>query len=327
MPRLDFIDKVKITIRAGDGGSGSRHFRRERHVPKGGPDGGNGGRGGHIFFEGNRNLSTLLDFRYKKHTVAPNGEHGGGSHCRGANGSDVMLQVPLGTVIKDKDDNICGEITQHQAQLMIAKGGRGGKGNAHFKSATNQTPDFVQTGEKNEDIPLVLELKLIANVGLVGTPNTGKSTLLSVVSAARPKIGSYPFTTLVPNLGVVSHKPQQTFVMADIPGLIQGAAQGQGLGTRFLRHIERTEVLLFMVSVETEDIMREYQMLEEELRAHNPSLLQKPRMLAITKTDMLTPKALANMVKTLTIPHLCISSVAEQGIPELKQALWNLLQQ
>ncbi|MGB0356628.1 MAG: GTPase ObgE [Cytophagales bacterium] len=325
MPHLDFIDEIKIFVRAGNGGAGSRHFRRERHVPKGGPDGGDGGRGGHIFLKGNRNLNTLLSFRYQKHILAPHGNPGSGNRSKGANGKDILLEVPLGTIIKDEHGTIQGEVTEHQAQFIIAKGGQGGKGNTHFKSATNQAPDFAQTGTKGACMSLTLELKLIANIGLVGAPNAGKSTLLSVVSAARPKIGPYAFTTTIPNLGVVTYKPSKNFVMADIPGLIAGAAQGRGRGTCFLRHIERTKINAFMVSVEEEDIMQAYQMLQQELRAHNPTLLQKPNILVITKVDMVSSEELETLIKKISIPYICISSVTEKGILKLKETLWHLL--
>ena len=327
MAGVDFIDQVKIFVRAGHGGAGSRHFRRERFIPKGGPDGGNGGRGGHIILHGNPHLTTLLDFRYRKHLVAPHGIPGKGNQQTGANAEDLMIDVPLGTVVKTEEGIVKGEITQHGEKLMVAKGGRGGLGNTHFKSPSNQAPQFAQPGEQGEHFTLLLELKLLADVGLVGLPNAGKSTLLSVLSAARPKIGHYAFTTLVPNLGVVSYQPQQSFVMADIPGIIQGAAQGKGLGTRFLRHIERTKVLLFLISSEHTDINATYQMLQKELQAHNPALCTRPHLLAINKIDLLTPTKLAQRKKTLPpdIPFLAISGLKKQGLVQLKRHLWQLL--
>lgn len=327
MASFDFIDQVKIFVRAGHGGAGARHFRRERFIPRGGPDGGNGGRGGHIILQGNQHMTTLLDFRYRKHLFAADGIPGKGNQQTGANANDLIVPVPLGTVVKTEKGSVKGEITQHGERLMIATGGRGGLGNTHFKSPSNQAPQFAQPGEKGEEFTLFLELKLLADVGLVGEPNAGKSTLLSVLSAARPKIGNYSFTTLVPNLGVVYYQPQQSFVMADIPGLIEGAAQGKGLGTRFLRHIERTKVLLFLIAGTHPNINAAYQMLQKELQAHNPTLLQRPHFLAINKIDLLTPSQLAQRKKTLppNVPFLSISGLKKQGLVQLKRHLWQLL--
>ncbi len=327
MAPIEFIDQIKIFVRAGNGGAGSRHYHREKFVPKGGPDGGDGGKGGHIILEGNQHLTTLLDFRYRKHIIAPHGQPGEANHRKGANGQNVILPVPLGTVIRE-EETIKGEITQHKEQYIIAQGGQGGRGNVHFKSATKQAPQYAQPGKLGERLTLTLELKLIANIGLVGNPNAGKSTLLSVISAAKPKIANYPFTTLVPHLGVVAYQKQKTFIVADIPGLIAGAAKGKGLGTRFLRHIERTQALLFMVPINDDDILASYQMLCQEIEEHNPDLLNKPHLLAITKIDLFSPADQAELLQDIpaTLPYLAISSLEGTGIQALKRNLWELTQ-
>ena len=328
MGNSNFIDHVRIYCRSGNGGAGSVHFRREKHVPKGGPDGGNGGRGGHIILKGNSQLWTLLHLRYKKHVIAENGENGSGQRSTGADGADVILEVPLGTVAKNADTGeVLFEVTAHGEERILAKGGRGGLGNENFKTATNQTPRHAQPGEEGEEQLNVLELKLLADVGLVGFPNAGKSTLLSVLSAAKPEIADYPFTTLVPNLGVVSYRDHKSFVMADIPGIIEGAAEGKGLGLRFLRHIERNSILLFLVPADADDIAKEYEILLAELEKYNPELLDKNRILAISKADMLDEEMMAEMKELLPegIDALFISSVAQQGLTELKDEVWKAI--
>ena len=303
-------------------------MRREKHVPKGGPDGGDGGRGGHIILRGSSNLWTLLHLRYQKHVFAQNGEGGSGHGSTGADGKDIILEVPLGTVARDAETNeIVCEITEHNEEIILAKGGRGGLGNQHFNTSTNQTPRYAQPGEPGIDTIFVLELKLLADVGLVGFPNAGKSTLLSVLSAAKPEIADYPFTTLVPNLGVVSYRDHRSFVMADIPGIIEGAAEGKGLGLRFLRHIERNSLLLFLVPADADDVAKEYEILLGELTKYNPELLDKERILAISKTDMLDEQMIEEMKEMLpkTLPTLFISSVANIGLQELKDLLWSKL--
>ncbi len=315
-------------MRAGKGGAGVVHFRREKSVPKGGPDGGDGGRGGHIILQGNAQLATLLHLRYRKHVIAPHGQSGEGGSRSGATGADIVLQVPLGTVAKDASTGqVLLEMTQEGAQQMLMQGGRGGLGNVHFKSSTQQTPRYAQPGEPGTEGWVVLELKLLADVGLVGLPNAGKSTLLSVVSAAKPKIADYPFTTLVPQLGMVAYKENKSFVMADIPGIIEGAATGRGLGARFLRHIERNAVLLFVVAADTPDVCRTYHTLVKELQMHNPELLDKPRLLVISKSDLLDPstqEAIATMLPR-EVDHAFISAIAGQGIGRLKDKIWQLL--
>ena len=328
MPQSNFVDYVKIHCRSGNGGAGSAHLRTEKFVPRGGPDGGDGGRGGHVIVQGDEQLWTLLPLRYTKHIRASHGESGGKQTSTGADGADAYIKVPLGTLIRDGESmEVMGEITSHGQELIIMKGGRGGLGNAHFKSPTNQTPRYAQPGEPLEEGWIVLELKLLADVGLVGFPNAGKSTLLSVVSAAKPEIANYPFTTLVPNLGIVAYRDHQSFVMADIPGIIEGAAEGKGLGTRFLRHIERNSTLLFMIPIDSDDIVKEYHVLEEELRKYNPELLDKSRLLAITKVDMLDSELLKEYSKQLPkdLDYLFISSVSGKGIPELKDRIWQKL--
>lgn len=327
MSQSNFVDYVKVFLRSGNGGAGSTHFRREKFVPKGGPDGGDGGRGGHIILKGNEQLWTLLHLKYQKHIFAGHGVSGSGALKTGADGDDVIIEVPLGTVVKDGEtmDEIM-EITQHGEEKILMKGGRGGLGNTHFKTATHQTPRFSQPGEEGIEGWRVLELKLLADVGLVGFPNAGKSTLLSVVSAAKPKIADYAFTTLVPNLGIVSYRDNLSFVMADIPGIIEGAHEGKGLGLRFLRHIERNSMLLFMIPADSKDIEKEYQILLNELKLYNPELLDKRRILAITKSDMLDAELKQEMKKIMPdIPYIFISSVAQQGITELKDLIWRAL--
>jgi GTPase len=324
----NFVDYVKIFCRSGKGGSGSSHLHREKFIPKGGPDGGDGGRGGHVILRGNQQLWTLLHLKYRKHVFAGNGQAGGASGKTGAGGEDIFLEVPLGTVAKKAEDrNALMEITRHGEEKILLPGGRGGLGNIHFKSSTNQTPRYAQPGETGEEDWFVLELKVLADVGLVGFPNAGKSTLLASVSAAKPKIADYPFTTLIPNLGIVAYRNHQSFVMADIPGIIQGAHEGKGLGHRFLRHIERNSVLLFLVSCEAQSIPGEYRTLINELKEFNPQLLDKQRLLAITKADLLDDELKQEIRKELPpeIPALFISSISKEGIPELKDRIWNAL--
>ena len=314
--------------RSGKGGAGSTHFRREKFYPQGGPDGGDGGRGGHIILRGNRNMWTLLHLRYKKHLYADNGVDGGGAKMTGGEGDDIILDVPLGTVAKDTETGeFLGEITEHDQELILLKGGRGGLGNFHFRTSVNQAPEYSQPGEEGQERQVTLELKLLADVGLVGFPNAGKSTLLSSVSAAKPKVANYAFTTLVPSVGVVSYYDDQSFVMADIPGIIEGAAEGKGLGIRFLRHIERNAVLLFLIPVDTDDINKEYQILLNELKQYNPELLDKNRIIALSKSDMLDEELMAEIEQELDfdVPHCFISSVAQKGIPELKDHLWKAI--
>jgi len=324
MGNSNFVDYVKIYCRSGKGGPGSAHLRREKYVPKGGPDGGDGGRGGHIILQGNDQLWTLLHLRYTRHIKAGHGESGGRQTSTGANGRDAVIEVPLGTVAKDSETGeiIC-EITAQDEQKVLLEGGRGGLGNAHFKSPTNQTPRYAQPGEPFTEAWFILELKLLADVGLVGFPNAGKSTLLSVVSAARPEIADYPFTTLRPNLGIVSYRDHRSFVMADIPGIIEGAHEGKGLGLRFLRHIERNSVLLFMVPADTDDINKEYFVLLNELKQYNPELLDKGILLAITKSDLLDDELENEIKKDLPdVPWVFISSITQKGLTELKDMIW-----
>src|SRR5574343_1743207 len=320
----NFVDYVKIHCTSGNGGGGSTHFRREKYIPLGGPDGGNGGRGGHIIVRGNAQLWTLLHLKFKKHIKAKHGGHGSANLQTGSQGADEYIEVPLGTVARDMETGeILFEITEDGEERIIQPGGRGGLGNNNFKSPTNQTPRFAQPGEEGQEGWKNLELKILADVGLVGFPNAGKSTLLSVLSAAKPEIADYPFTTLVPNLGIVSYRDNKSFVMADIPGIIEGAHEGRGLGLRFLRHIERNSVLLFMVSCDSPDIVEEYKILLSELEQYNPELLLKPRMLAITKSDLLDDELIQEIKQDLPkIPHIFISSVAQQGILTLKDMLW-----
>lgn len=306
------------------------HFRREKHVPKGGPDGGDGGRGGHIILRANAQLWTLLHLKYQKHIKADSGKGGEGGRRTGAEGDDVFIEVPLGTIARHAETNeVMAELTEDGQELILLPGGRGGLGNTHFKSATQQTPYHSQPGEEGQEAWIILELKLLADVGLVGFPNAGKSTLLSVMSAARPEIADYPFTTLVPNLGVVAYRDYKSFVMADIPGIIEGASQGKGLGLRFLRHIERNAVLLFLVPATSDDIIADYQVLANELEAYNPELADKTRVLAITKIDLADSESLDRTKSNLptNVPTVFISSVQQRGLTELKDLLWKTLTQ
>ena len=326
----NFIDYVKINCRSGKGGAGSVHFRREKYVPNGGPDGGDGGRGGHIILKGNAQLWTLLHLKYRKHVKADDGVNGQSSNKKGANGKDIILEVPLGTVAKDAETGeILLEITQDGEEKILFSGGRGGLGNWHFKTSTKQAPHYAQPGEEGIEKWVVLELKVLADVGLVGFPNAGKSTLLSVVSAAKPEIADYPFTTITPNLGVVKYKEFQSFIMADIPGIIEGAAEGKGLGLRFLRHIERNSILLFLISAEAASISKEYKILLKELKEHNPELLDKKRLLAVSKSDLLDSDALKKIKRTLpkNVPNIFISSMSNQNIETLKDLIWQMLLQ
>ena len=324
MATSNFVDYVKIFCRSGNGGAGSAHFHRSRTTAKGGPDGGDGGRGGDIILRGNQQMWTLLHLKYRKHIFAGDGGSGQGNLKTGADGEDVILEVPIGTVAKDAETGeVLFEITEDGEERVLVKGGRGGLGNANFKTATNQAPRYAQPGEEGSEGWKILELKILADVGLVGFPNAGKSTLLATISAAKPKIADYPFTTLVPNLGIVSYRDGKSFVMADIPGIIEGASQGKGLGLRFLRHIERNSVLLFMVPAENLEIKKEYKILLKELEQYNPELLDKRRVLAITKSDLLDDELKAELSKDLPeIPTVFISSVAQQGLQELKDILW-----
>jgi GTP-binding protein len=328
MSSPNFIDYVKFNARSGHGGAGCLHFHREKFIEKGGPDGGDGGRGGHIILRGNSQMWTLLHLKFRKHVFAEVGKPGEGQNCTGAFGKDIILDVPLGTVARLADSNeILCEINEDGKEVILLPGGRGGKGNSFFATSTNQAPTHAQPGEPGRDEWIILELKLLADVGLVGFPNSGKSTLLSVVSAAKPKIADYAFTTLTPNLGVVAYRDSRSFVMADIPGIIEGAAEGKGLGIRFLKHIERNSLLLFMIPVDAKDIQKEYEILLNELRKYNPELLDKKRILAISKCDMLDEELLAEMKKEIPteIPSLFISSVTNQGITELKDLIWRTL--
>ncbi len=324
----NFVDYVKICCRSGKGGAGSAHLHRDKHTATGGPDGGDGGRGGHIILKGNTQFWTLLHLKYRKHIIAEDGGAGGSGHKFGKQGKDEILEVPLGTIARDAETGeVLFEITEDGETKILTAGGRGGLGNAHFKSATLQTPRFAQPGESGKEEWVVLELKVLADVGLVGFPNAGKSTLLSVLSAAKPEIADYPFTTLVPNLGIVSYRASKSFIMADIPGIIEGASKGKGLGFRFLRHIERNSVLLFMIPADTSrSITEEYEILKNELQEFNPELMQKPHLLAVTKSDMLDEELKDEMEKELPqIPHLFISSVAQLGLVELKDMLWKAI--
>lgn len=326
MSGSNFVDYVKICCRSGKGGAGSAHLHRDKFTSTGGPDGGDGGRGGHVIVKGNAQLWTLLHLKFRKHVIAGNGDPGGSSTSTGKSGRDEILEVPLGTIAKDAETGeVLFEINTDGETKILTPGGRGGLGNWHFKTSTMQTPRFAQPGEEGQEVWNVLELKLLADVGLVGFPNAGKSTLLSVVSAAKPEIADYAFTTLVPNLGIVSYRDNRSFVMADIPGIIEGASQGKGLGIRFLRHIERNSVLLFMVPADTSrSIKEEYEILLNELNEYNPELMHKPRVLAVTKTDMLDDELIAEMKKELPtgVPSVFISSVAQKNITELKDLLW-----
>lgn len=333
MAESNFIDYVKICCRSGKGGDGFVHFHREKFVDKGGPDGGNGGRGGHIIVRGSSHVWTLIHLKYRKHVIAEEGEKGGAKLCSGSDGDDEILEVPVGTIIKNAvTGKVEAEITEEGQEKIIVPGGRGGKGNAFFKSATNQSPRKAQPGEAGRDEWKIFELKLLADVGLVGFPNAGKSTLLSVVSAAKPEIANYPFTTLVPNLGIVKYREHKSFVMADIPGIIEGASEGKGLGLRFLRHIERNSVLLFLVPADASDIVKEYKILENELKKYNPELLDKNRVLGISKCDMLdeelfeeVKKDLKKKFKDKKVPVVYFSSHTQEGLQELKDLLWKAI--
>ena len=324
----NFVDYVKIYCRSGKGGAGSVHLHREKYITKGGPDGGDGGRGGNVILRGNTNYWTLIHLKYARHIYAGDGESGGASRSFGKSGKDEIIEVPCGTVAYDAEtgDFLC-DITEDDQEVILLKGGRGGRGNWHFRTATNQTPRFAQPGEPRVEKTVVLQLKILADVGLVGFPNAGKSTLLSVVSAAKPEIADYPFTTLVPNLGIVSYRDSKSFVMADIPGIIEGAAEGKGLGLRFLRHIERNAILLFMVPADSDDICEEYNILLNELRKYNPQLMDKQRILAITKCDMLDDELMSAIKNELplNVKSVFISSISGLGIMELKDAIWEEL--
>ena len=324
----NFVDYVKIHCTSGKGGGGSTHFRREKYIPKGGPDGGDGGRGGHVILRGNKQMWTLLPLKYKKHIKAGHGVHGSGNLKTGAQGDDVIVDVPLGTIAKDAETGEhLFEITEEGEEIILQQGGRGGLGNTHFKSATNQTPRYAQPGEDGAEGWKILELKLLADVGLVGFPNAGKSTLLSVVSAAKPEIANYPFTTLRPNLGIVKYRGYQSYVMADIPGIIEDAHKGKGLGLRFLRHIERNSCLLFLVPADSDDIAKEYEILLNELMQYNPELMHKDRILAISKSDMLDDELKEEIKVDLpkNIATIFISSITQEGLTQLNDLVWNTL--
>ena len=324
MAESNFIDYVKIFCRSGKGGRGSAHLRRDKYIPNGGPDGGDGGHGGSVILKGNRNYWTLLHLRYERHAFAENGGNGGSNKCFGKDGKDIVIEVPCGTVAYDAETGkyLC-DITEHEQEVVLLKGGRGGLGNWHFRTATRQAPRFAQPGEPAQELMVVLELKVLADVGLVGFPNAGKSTLLSAISAAKPKIANYPFTTLEPNLGIVSYREGKSFVMADIPGIIEGASEGKGLGLRFLRHIERNSLLLFMIPADTDDIRKEYEVLLNELSQFNPEMLDKQRILAITKCDLVDEELMAMLEENLPqIPYVFISGVSGLGLTALKDLLW-----
>ena len=324
----NFIDYVKIYCRSGRGGRGSTHMHRAKYLPKGGPDGGNGGRGGHVILRGNRNLWTLLHLRYTKHVMAEDGTNGQGNQCFGKNGKTAYVEVPLGTIVKDAEtDEFIGEILEDGQEFVVLSGGRGGQGNVHFKTATRQTPRFAQPGEPGQEGWYILELKVLADIGLVGFPNAGKSTLISSLSNARPKIADYPFTTLKPNLGMVAYRNFQSFVIADIPGIIEGASEGKGIGLRFLRHIERNAALLFLVPCISENIKKEYQILLNELKAYNEELMDKKRVLAITKCDLMPEEELKKLEKKVPkdIPVIFISAHAQKNLTQLKDKLWEIL--
>lgn len=324
----NFIDYVKIYCRSGNGGKGSTHFHREKFVPKGGPDGGDGGRGGHIILKGSKDYWTLLHLKYQRHIFAGHGGDGSSSRSFGRDGEDKTILVPCGTIARDAltGEFLC-DITEDGQEVILIKGGRGGLGNWHFRTATNQTPRYAQPGEPSVEKEIILELKVLADVGLVGFPNAGKSTLLSVVSAAKPKIANYPFTTLTPNLGIVEYRDHRSFCIADIPGIIEGASEGKGLGVRFLRHIERNSILLFMVAADSENIENDYKILLDELRRYNPELLSKKRILAISKADIIDEELMAEMEKSMPkgIPCIFISSITGYGLERLKDMLWTAI--
>lgn len=331
MTEGNFVDYVKIYVASGKGGRGSTHLHREKFIEKGGPDGGDGGRGGHVYIVGNEGLWTLFHLKFARHIKAGHGGDGGSSRSTGSDGEDRIIEVPLGTVVKDKETGeVLFEITEHGEKRIVAEGGKGGLGNWHFRSSTNQTPRYAQPGMPSEELDVILELKVLADVGLVGFPNAGKSTLLSVLTSAKPKIADYPFTTLKPNLGIVSYRDFKSFVIADIPGIIEGAAEGKGLGHYFLRHIERNSTLLFMVPADADDIKKEYDILIDELRRYNPEMLDKDRLLVVTKCDMLDDELKSELKEQLDaeldgVPYMFISSVAQQGLMELKDKLWEML--
>ncbi|WP_313138445.1 GTPase ObgE [Myroides sp.] len=331
MTEGNFVDYVKIYVASGKGGRGSTHLHREKFIEKGGPDGGDGGRGGHVYIVGNEGLWTLFHLKFARHIKAGHGGDGGSSRSTGSDGEDRIIEVPLGTVVKDKETGeVLFEITEHGEKRIVAEGGKGGLGNWHFRSSTNQTPRYAQPGLPSEELDVILELKVLADVGLVGFPNAGKSTLLSVLTSAKPKIADYPFTTLKPNLGIVSYRDFKSFVIADIPGIIEGAAEGKGLGHYFLRHIERNSTLLFMVPADADDIKKEYNILIDELRRYNPEMLDKDRLLVVTKCDMLDDELKSELKEQLDaeldgVPYMFISSVAQQGLMELKDKLWEML--
>ena len=331
MTEGNFVDYVKIYVSSGKGGKGSTHLHREKFIEKGGPDGGDGGRGGHVYLVGNKGLWTLFHLKFARHVKAGHGGDGGSSRSTGSDGEDKFIEVPLGTVVRDKEtDEILFEITEHGEKRIIAQGGKGGLGNWNFRSSTNQTPRYSQPGLPSEELDMTLELKVLADVGLVGFPNAGKSTLLSVLTSAKPKIADYPFTTLKPNLGIVAYRDFQSFVIADIPGIIEGAAEGKGLGHYFLRHIERNSTLLFLVPADADDIKKEYEILLDELRRYNPEMLDKDRLIVISKSDMLDEELKAELKLQLDsafgeTPYMFISSVAQQGLTELKDKLWAML--
>jgi len=327
MSNANFVDYVKVFCRSGKGGAGSAHLRRDKLTSKGGPDGGDGGRGGHVIIRGNDQLWTLLHLKYKRHVFATHGESGGSSLKTGASGADAYIEVPLGTVARDAEtQEVLFEITSHMEEKVMIQGGRGGQGNEHFKSSTHQTPRFAQPGEPGDEGWFILELKLLADVGLVGFPNAGKSTLLSAISAAKPKIADYPFTTLVPNLGIIKYRDDRSFVMADIPGIIEGASEGKGLGHRFLRHIERNSMLMFMVPADSNDIAAEYRILLKELEEYSPELLDKQRLLVITKSDLLDDELTEEIEKELPdVSYHFISAVANLGLVALNDTIWKML--
>ncbi|RLJ62035.1 GTP-binding protein [Lacinutrix venerupis] len=330
MTEGNFVDYVKMHVTSGKGGQGSTHLHREKYLAKGGPDGGDGGRGGHVILRGNSNLWTLIHLKFKRHIRAGHGGNGSSGRSTGADGEDMYVEVPLGTVVRDTETNeVLFEITKDGEEKIVAQGGKGGRGNWHFKSSTNQTPRYAQPGIPMEQKDITLELKLLADVGLVGFPNAGKSTLLSVITSAKPKIADYEFTTLKPNLGIVKHRDFQSFIMADIPGIIEGAAEGKGLGYYFLRHIERNSILLFLIPADAPDIKKQYDILLDELRRYNPEMLDKDRFIAISKSDMLDDELQAELKEeldnNLPIPYVFISSVAQQGLMELKDLLWQAL--
>ena len=331
MTEGNFVDYVKINVASGKGGKGSTHLRREKYVAKGGPDGGDGGRGGHIILRGNSQFWTLYHLKFKRHFKAEKGNDGGKNRITGSNGKDIFIDVPLGTVVKNTtDQSTIFEITEEGEERIICEGGKGGRGNWHFKSSTNQTPRYAQPGLPNQEIQITLELKVLADVGLVGFPNAGKSTLLSVITDAKPKIADYEFTTLKPNLGIVKYRDFRTFIMADIPGIIEGASEGKGLGHYFLRHIERNSILLFILSSESEDVVKQYQILLSELKKYNPELLDKDRLIAVSKSDLIDEKEISKIKKNISekvknIPFEFISSVSNKGLVQIKDLMWKVL--